>query len=246
MSWDDFSDYEASFGSCSLAAGTAQSIKSLQRSGRPARLRSKPPRSRGLIAKSFWGKAWCKHLEAFSDYEYRLPRGRSYMRHGAVVDLKIEPQTVTALVNGSELYELTVNIDALAPEKMGRDQSTLPRQDRLADRTTARQAFRRNLCPLVMDPRDGLFPKPNEIHFNCNCPDWADMCKHVAASLVRGRRAPRRPSPELLFKLAWRGSHRTDRNRLGSQRHDDRQNVAPASQLEVGRAQRCVRHRPGQ
>ena len=27
----------------------------------------------------------------------------------------------------------------------------------------------------------GLFPTPREISFSCSCPDWALMCKHVAA-----------------------------------------------------------------
>lgn len=197
MSWNDFSDYEY----VSVAERKKQAlkkIKALQKSGQKLHP-VEAATSRGLIAKSFWGKAWCKHLEAFSDYEYRLPRGRSYIRHGAVVDLQIEPQTVTALVNGSELYELTVTIDALDPKKwaaikkrcQGKIGSLIELlQGKLSD----------EIMSLVMDSKVGLFPKPQEIHFNCNCPDWADMCKHVAASLY-GVGARLDASPELLFKL---------------------------------------------
>jgi hypothetical protein len=34
------------------------------------------------IAKTFWGEGWCDHLESFSDYANRLPRGRTYVRNG--------------------------------------------------------------------------------------------------------------------------------------------------------------------
>ena len=197
MSWNDFSDYEY----VSVADRKKQAlkkIKALNKSG--AKLEPvEAASSRGLIAKSFWGKAWCKHLEAFSDYEYRLPRGRSYIRHGAVVDLKIKPQEVTALVNGSELYELTVTIDPISPQKwaalkakcQGKIGSLIELlQGKLSD----------EIMSLVVDKKDGLFPKPSEIHFNCNCPDWADMCKHVAASLY-GVGVRLDTAPELLFKL---------------------------------------------
>src|SRR5258708_6518956 len=55
------------------------------------------------IADSFWGKAWCDNLESYSDFSNRLPRGRTYVRNGSVVNLHIEPGTVTAHVSGSEL-----------------------------------------------------------------------------------------------------------------------------------------------
>src|SRR5688500_5191590 len=58
------------------------------------------------IAATFWGKAWCDNLEAYSDYANRLPRGRTYVRNGSVVDLQISEGTVTALVSGSELYRI--------------------------------------------------------------------------------------------------------------------------------------------
>src|SRR5476651_1551455 len=66
------------------------------------------------ITKSFWGKSWCVNLEAYSDYENRLPRGRTYVRNGSVLDLQIAPGKVTALVMGSELYKISITIDALA------------------------------------------------------------------------------------------------------------------------------------
>jgi uncharacterized Zn finger protein len=67
----------------------------------------------GAISKTFWGKAWCSNLEQYSDYESRLPRGRSYVRNGAVIDLQISTGSVQALVMGSSLYEVNITIQAL-------------------------------------------------------------------------------------------------------------------------------------
>src|SRR6266540_3892229 len=62
------------------------------------------------IASTFWGKSWCTNLERYSDYANRLPRGRSYVRNGCVVDLKIKPGTAKALVSGSRLYTVEVKV----------------------------------------------------------------------------------------------------------------------------------------
>lgn len=197
MSWNYYGDYRRpTVGE--LRAQAEKKIKSLTKSGQKLQP-VEAATSRGQIAKSFWGKAWCKHLEAFSDYEYRLPRGRSYIRHGAVIDLKIKPQKVTALVNGSELYELSVTIDALDPKKWAAIKAKC--QGKIGSLIELLQGkLSDEIMSLVMDTKEGLFPKPSEIHFNCNCPDWADMCKHVAASLY-GVGARLDESPELLFKL---------------------------------------------
>jgi uncharacterized Zn finger protein len=197
MSWNNYDDYKRPSVD-ELRKKAEKIIRSLKVSG--FKLEPIPAGSRnGAIAKSFWGKAWCKHLEAFSDYEYRLPRGRSYVRNGTVVDLKIEPQTVTAMVNGSELYELTVNIDPLDPEKWAAIKARC--QGKIGSLVELLKGkLSDEIMSLVMDSEEGLFPKPQQIHFNCNCPDWADMCKHVAASLY-GVGVRLDASPELLFKL---------------------------------------------
>ena len=66
-----------------------------------------------LIARTFWGKAWCDHLEGCSDFANRLPRGRTYVRNGSVLHLKVGPKRIDALVQGSELYEVTVEVAPL-------------------------------------------------------------------------------------------------------------------------------------
>src|SRR6516164_5586795 len=88
----------------------ARAIEKLKKRGHPV----SPVVIEGrAIAKTFWGKAWCDNLERYSDFANRLPRGRTYVRNGSVVNLQIEPGRVKALVSGSELYEIRIEIAAL-------------------------------------------------------------------------------------------------------------------------------------
>jgi uncharacterized Zn finger protein len=151
------------------------------------------------IARTFWGKAWCDNLEAYSDFENRLPRGRTYVRNGSVIDLKIEPGKVRARVVGSSLYQIEIGIAAvpsahwksLAKECTGSIASLVELlQGKLS------KAVMERIC----QPKTGLFPAPQDIQLDCSCPDWATMCKHVAAVLY-GVGARLDEQPELLFTL---------------------------------------------
>ncbi len=157
-----------------------------------------PFKTRG-IAKSFWGKSWCKHLESFSDYSNRLPRGRSYVRNGSVCHLGISQKEAKAIVSGSEMYQLSVHIDPLDPRKWeiikDRCKGKIGSLIELLQGTISDEVME-----IVTDRDNGLFPHPDEIRFNCNCPDWADMCKHVAAAMY-GIGVRLDTEPELLFKL---------------------------------------------
>jgi uncharacterized Zn finger protein len=151
------------------------------------------------IARSFWGQSWCTNLERYSDYEYRLPRGRSYVRNGFVVDLKITKGEITARVSGSDLYNVKI---AIAPVKAACWKSIC--RDCAGTIDSLVELLQGRLAKGVMDrvcrEGDGLFPSPKEIKLSCSCPDWADMCKHVAAALYGvGARLDERP--ELLFVL---------------------------------------------
>ena len=151
------------------------------------------------IARSFWGKGWCKHLESFSDFSNRLPRGRTYVRNGSVCHLEIQPGQIQAIVSGSSLYKVTIDIAPLTTSRWkavkrkcaGQIGSMLELlQGKLSDQVMG----------VVSDRKNGLFPQPGEINFDCSCPDWAEMCKHVAATLYGvGSRLDHRP--ELLFLL---------------------------------------------
>lgn len=151
------------------------------------------------IAKTFWGKAWCDNLEAYSDYANRLPRGRTYVRNGSVIDLKIKPGTVTALVQGSELYRIAIKIEPLNERRWRAfKKSAAGKVINLLDLLQGKLS--KDVLADATDKRDGLFPTPDEIKLQCSCPDWADMCKHVAAVLY-GVGARLDDKPELFFVL---------------------------------------------
>jgi len=158
------------------------------------------------IATSFWGKAWCDNLERYSDFANRLPRGRTYVRNGSIIDLQIARGKVEALVSGSEIYRVKIDIAVAAPPRwkaicadcagsVGSIVELL--QGRLSKHVMAR----------VCREADGLFPAPKEIKMSCSCPDWAGMCKHVAATLY-GAGARLDHDPDLLFTL--RGVDRSE------------------------------------
>ena len=151
------------------------------------------------IARTFWGKAWCDNLESYHDYENRLPRGRTYVRNGSVVDLQIAPREVTAIVSGSKIYKVKVSIGDVGPARW----TTLcadcsGRIDSLVELLQGR--FSKGVMERLCRQDTGLLPRPSEIRFTCSCSDYASMCKHIAAVLY-GVGARLDESPELLFRL---------------------------------------------
>ena len=155
--------------------------------------------ARGAIAKTFWGKAWCDNLERYSDYSNRLPRGRTYVRNGSVIDLRIAAGEVSAQVMGSDLYQVKVNIAAVPKTRwtaLGGD--CAGSIDSLVELLQGRLS--KGVMERICRPQTGLFPSPKEIELNCSCPDWATMCKHVAAVLY-GVGARLDEQPALLFTL---------------------------------------------
>jgi uncharacterized Zn finger protein len=151
------------------------------------------------IASTFWGQAWGANLESYSDFANRLPRGRTYVRNGSVVDLQIEKGRIKALVSGSSLYEIKIEIDALPkPHWRTLKQQSAGQISTLVELLQGKLS--KAVMELVTDRDQGLFPKPAEITMRCSCPDYAGMCKHVAAVMYGiGNRLD--SSPELLFLL---------------------------------------------
>ncbi len=173
-------------------------IKKLQKKG----LKIDPVKIEGRkIAKTFWGKSWCDNLLSYSDYSNRLPRGSAYVKNGFVLDLQISEGKISALVagTGSTPYKIEIKIEKLSDKKWkdlkkkcsGKIESLIELlQGKLSDK----------VLEIIIDKKSGLFPSPKEIKLDCSCPDWATMCKHVAAALYAvGARLDE--SPELFFVL---------------------------------------------
>ena len=151
------------------------------------------------IAKTFWGKAWCENLERYSDFANRLPRGRTYVRNGSVIDLQISAGGIKAMVSGSDIYKVEVKI---ARVDKARWQSIC--KDCAGAIDSLIELLQGKLSKSVMErvcrQKTGLFPSPAEIDLSCDCPDGAYMCKHVAAVLY-GIGARLDKQPDLLFRL---------------------------------------------
>jgi uncharacterized Zn finger protein len=151
------------------------------------------------IARTFWGRAWCDHLEKFSDYENRLPRGRTYVRNGSVCHLDVMKGQIAAKVSGSAIYDVKIGIKPLPKQKWRRvKQASAGQIGSLLELLQGKLAD--HVMAVVTDRDRGLFPRPAEISLDCSCPDWATMCKHVAAVLY-GIGARLDEKPELLFLL---------------------------------------------
>jgi uncharacterized Zn finger protein len=153
------------------------------------------------LTDTWWGKAWNKNLESYADYSNRIGRGRSYVRNGAVLDLKIQAGKVTALVQGSRSkpYSLEIDIKPIPKAKWIKIKKAC--EGKLTSVAKLLEGkFPKELQEVFTEKGNGLFPSPREINFDCSCPDWASMCKHIAAALYGiGSRLDNDPS--LFFTL---------------------------------------------
>ena len=151
------------------------------------------------LATTFWGRAWCDNMESYRDFESRLPRGRTYVRNGSVLDLQITPGQVTALVNGSELYRIAISVEQVPAAAWRRICTDCAgRIESLVE--LLQGMFSKSVMERLCRQENGLFPRPSDIRFACSCQDHASMCKHVAAVLY-GVGARLDHKPELLFRL---------------------------------------------
>lgn len=184
----------------SVATRRANAVKHAARLAKKEKREPAPVKLDGKkIAHSFWGLAWCDNLERYSDFANRLPRGRTYVRNGSVVDLVIERGKVKAIVAGSEVYTVSISIttlDKAAWKQIKQDGSRSI--DSMIDLLQGR--FDKGIMERLTERDKGLFPKPAEIKMSCSCPDSATLCKHVAAVLY-GVGARLDAVPELLFTL---------------------------------------------
>jgi uncharacterized Zn finger protein len=153
------------------------------------------------LAHTWWGKAWNNNLEGYADYSNRIGRGRSYVRCGCVLDLKISEGKIQSLVMGSETqpYSVVVNIKAMERSVWGKIRIVCEGQlGSLQELLLGK--FPKALNAIFTAHGNGLFPSPKDIDFSCSCPDWASMCKHVAATLY-GVGARLDKDPNLFFAL---------------------------------------------
>ena len=193
MSWYSFRPYVSAAARRRKAEQAAKKMSGKGRTLAPIRIDGRN------IAGTFWGKAWCANLESYSDYENRLPRGRTYVRNGSVIDLQITGGKIEAMVQGSDLYKIAIHITAFpTPRWREFTRGCAGKVTNLLDLLQGRLS--KDILADITAKDSGLFPAPKEIKLDCSCPDWADMCKHVAAVLY-GVGARLDTKPELFFTL---------------------------------------------
>lgn len=151
------------------------------------------------IAHSFWGKAWCEHVESLGDFANRLPRGKTYVRNGSVCHLDVSKGHIEAIVAGSEVYKVQIDIAPLSAEKWSNIKSYCTGKiSSMIDLLSG--SLSDGVMQEVCNKHNGLFPLSSEIQLSCSCPDWATMCKHVAAVLY-GVGVRLDAAPQQLFLL---------------------------------------------
>jgi uncharacterized Zn finger protein len=207
MSWWDYAPKP------SVAQLRQRAAREAQRLAKAGRRTSAVVIEGRTIARTFWGKAWCQNLESYRDYEYRLPRGRSYVRNGAVLDLDIGAGRIAAVVCGTSLYDVEIKIKPVAAAHWshikGQCAGRIGSLIELLEGRLSEQVMR-----IITHAEEGLFPKPKEIEMSCSCPDWATLCKHVAA-VMYGVGVRLDEQPQLLFTL-----RKVDHNELIAQAAD--------------------------
>jgi uncharacterized Zn finger protein len=213
----------------SVAQRRKKALREMEKRRKQGHIISPVVLSGRTIARTFWGKAWCENLESYSDYANRLPRGRTYARNGSIVHLEIQPGKIRALVSGSDLYTVEITIATLADSRWSSLKGECSGQiGSLVELLQGRLS--KNVMNLVTQRDKGLFPKPAEIMMKCSCPDWAGMCKHVAA-VMYGVGARLDEKPDLLFLL-----RKVDHLELIVGAVDD----APAAELEKSRGRKTI------
>jgi len=151
------------------------------------------------ITTTWWGKAWCDNLISYRDYENRLPRGSAYVKNGFVIDLRINNGEINAQVSGSELYKIKITIDPI--EKIKWESIVKKIANRIENMAELIEGkFPKEFEEIFIQKNGGLFPSPKQIHMDCDCPDWAGMCKHIAA-VMYGIGSRLDSDPLLFFKM---------------------------------------------
>ena len=200
MAWYGYDGYFRPY--VSVAEKKALSMKALAKLLKKSKRTPEPvvlASGRRHVATTFWGKAWCENLERYADFANRLPRGRTYVRNGSVLDLAIGKGKVEAYVAGSDLYTVRIGIAPLAKARWRRVVSRCT--GRIGSLVgLLRGELSDDVLNVLCDGKEGLFPAPRDISLECSCPDWAEVCKHVAAVLYGvGSRLDKKP--ELFFVL---------------------------------------------
>jgi len=163
---------------------------------------------RGEIGETWWSQRFIEILESF-DMGTRLARGRRYARAGQVLDLKVRPGEVTASVQGSrpEPYRVRVGTLTLSSKDWAQAEEVMASRAAFLAKLLAGE-MPRDIELAFTETRLSLFPtSARDLSTDCSCPDWANPCKHIAATYYLLAEAFD-VDPFLIFR--WRGCDRDE------------------------------------
>ena len=151
------------------------------------------------LAERFWGAAWMRHLAQCEEGGLCLAPGRTLLRHGCVLDLRIAPGCIRARVSAQEIYDVHLRLEPLSEDQLERLTGACSGHiDSLVSLLEGKTspALLQSLC----EPETGLLPAPQHWRMSCTCPDWVEPCPHAAAAIyAAGVLIDREPT--LLFTL---------------------------------------------
>ena len=154
---------------------------------------------REKITKKFWGKLWYQYLSAFEDLDYRLLEGRKLVSANSLLNLVTEELSLKGLVFDQDSYQVQIKFEPLSEEQKNTFSSEVT--ENVGSLLSLLEGkFSDEMCERITEESSGLFPSLGEIHFDCPCMDYADLCKHSAACLI-GLAKRFDENPDLFFKL---------------------------------------------
>jgi len=153
---------------------------------------------------TWWGRLWITALEQLGDdFENRLPRGKKYAEEGAVSHFTVTPGEIQAKVHGRKTYNVTLGLPALSGPQWEKALERIHAESRFVASLLAGE-MPQGLDETFREAGASLYPRvPKELQTHCDCPDWANPCKHVAAVCYIMAEALDR-DPWLLFDLRGR------------------------------------------
>lgn len=158
---------------------------------------------RGDFVKNWWATRWIEAVERVMDAG-RLRRGRSYARAGQVLAVEESAGGVTARVQGSRRtpYKVTIEVKPLSDAQWTAVFSALSERAIFTAELLNGQ-MPQNIEEAFAAAGVSLFPGRGELTAGCSCPDWASVCKHIAAAqYILAERFD--DDPFLLFRLRGR------------------------------------------
>ncbi len=159
---------------------------------------------RGQFVTNWWAQRWISALERVVN-SGRLNRGRTYARAGQVLSLDEVGGVVKARVQGTrpQPYKVTIKLKPLSDRQWDRVIDALSGQALFAAQLLAGE-MPQEIDAVFAAAGSSLFPSTEgELETECSCPDWANPCKHVAAThYILAEQLDE--DPFLLFRLRGR------------------------------------------